>query len=73
MDSIRPHGYKGKRIHGKEARQVARIEKRGYDAYTLTTLCRYVQTLGQEYSLAVQARHTAPPKRAPGSRAAAAR
>lgn len=34
--------------------QVARIEKRGYDAYTLTTLRRYVQALGEGFSLEVQ-------------------
>jgi DNA-binding XRE family transcriptional regulator len=58
---------------GVSQAQVARIEKRGYDAYTLTTLRRYVQALGQEYSLVVQVRHTPPPKRARASRAAAAR
>jgi hypothetical protein len=34
--------------------QVARIEKRGYDAYTLTTLRRYVQALGEGYTLEVR-------------------
>jgi DNA-binding XRE family transcriptional regulator len=34
--------------------QVARIEKRGYDAYTLTTLRRYVQALGEGFSLEIQ-------------------
>ena len=58
---------------GVSQAQVARIEKRGYDAYTLTTLRRYVHALGQEYSLEVQVRHTPPPKRARASRAAAAR
>jgi len=36
--------------------QVARIEKRGYDAYTLTSLRRYVSALGEDFSLAVQIR-----------------
>lgn len=34
--------------------QVARIEKRGYDAYTLTTLRRYVQALGEGFTLEVR-------------------
>ncbi|MGI8854792.1 MAG: helix-turn-helix domain-containing protein [Thermomicrobiales bacterium] len=58
---------------GVSQAQVARIEKSGYDAYTLTTLRRYVQALGEEYSLIVQVRHTPPPKRARASRATAAR
>ena len=33
--------------------QVARMEKRGYDAYTLTSLRRYVQALGDGFSLEV--------------------
>lgn len=33
--------------------QVARMEKRGYDAYTLTTLRRYVLALGEGFSLEV--------------------
>jgi DNA-binding XRE family transcriptional regulator len=37
--------------------QVARIEKRGYDAYTLTTLRRYVQALGDDFLLEVRVRH----------------
>jgi DNA-binding XRE family transcriptional regulator len=37
--------------------QVARIEKRGYDAYTLTTLRRYVQALGDDFCLEVRVRH----------------
>jgi len=39
---------------GVSQSQVARIEKRGYDAYTLTTLRRYVQALGEGYSLEVR-------------------
>src|SRR5881227_124482 len=40
--------------------QVARIEKRGYDAYTLTTLRRYVYALGDGFSLEVRVRQPAP-------------
>jgi predicted transcriptional regulator len=36
--------------------QVARIEKRGYDAYTLNTLRRYVNALGEGYALEVHIR-----------------
>lgn len=42
-----------KRIGVSQA-QVARIEKRGYDAYTLNTLRRYVQALGDDFSLEVK-------------------
>src|SRR5258708_39510853 len=45
-----------KRIGVSQA-QVARIEKRGYDAYTLTTLRRYVEALGEGYALEVRVRH----------------
>jgi DNA-binding XRE family transcriptional regulator len=38
---------------GVSQAQVARIEKRGYDAYTLTTLRRYVQALGEGFRLDV--------------------
>jgi HTH-type transcriptional regulator/antitoxin HipB len=41
---------------GVSQAQVARIEKRGYDAYTLTTLRRYVQALGEGFSLEVNVR-----------------
>ena len=41
---------------GVSQAQVARIEKRGYDAYTLNTLRRYVQALGQQFSLEVRIR-----------------
>src|SRR5579885_26805 len=34
--------------------QVSRIEKRGYDAYTLNTLRRYIKALGEGYSLEVK-------------------
>jgi predicted XRE-type DNA-binding protein len=39
---------------GVSQSQVARIEKRGYDAYTLNTLRRYVQALGGEFRLDVR-------------------
>ncbi len=38
---------------GVSQAQVARIEKRGYDSYTLTTLRRYVEALGEGFSLEV--------------------
>ena len=43
---------------GVSQAQVARVEKRGYDAYTLTSLRRYVEALGGGFSLEVQVRHT---------------
>jgi DNA-binding XRE family transcriptional regulator len=41
---------------GVSQAQVARIEKRGYDAYTLNTLRRYVKALGEGFSLEVTIR-----------------
>lgn len=41
---------------GVSQAQVARMEKRGYDAYTLTSLRRYVQALGADFSLTVEVR-----------------
>lgn len=41
---------------GVSQAQVARIEKRGYDAYTLNTLRRYVRALGEEFALEVRIR-----------------
>jgi DNA-binding XRE family transcriptional regulator len=38
---------------GVSQAQVARIEKQGYDAYTLRTLRRYIEALGIEYSLEI--------------------
>lgn len=38
---------------GVSQAQVARIEKRGYETYTLTSLRRYVQALGEGFSLHV--------------------
>ncbi len=43
---------------GVSQAQVARIEKRGYETYTLTTLKRYVQALGNGYRLEVAIRST---------------
>ena len=39
---------------GVSQAQVSRIEKHGYDAYTLTTLRRYVAALGEGFSLEVK-------------------
>ena len=41
---------------GVSQAQVARMEKRGYDAYTLTSLRRYVQALGEGFSLEIAVR-----------------
>jgi len=41
---------------GVSQAQVARIEKHGYDANTLNTLRRYVQALGEGFSLEVKVR-----------------
>jgi DNA-binding XRE family transcriptional regulator len=41
---------------GVSQAQVARIEKRGYDAYTLNTLRRYVDALGEGFQLEVKVR-----------------
>ena len=38
---------------GVSQAQVARVEKRGYDSYTLNTLRRYVSALGEGYSVEV--------------------
>jgi DNA-directed RNA polymerase specialized sigma subunit len=38
---------------GVSQAQVARIEKQGYDAYTLRTLRRYIQALGDEFSMEI--------------------
>jgi predicted XRE-type DNA-binding protein len=42
---------------GVSQAQVARMEKRGYDAYTLNSLRRYVKALGNQFSLEVRVRH----------------
>lgn len=44
--------------------QVARIEKRGYDAHSLNTLRRYVAALGGEFSLRVSVEHATPERAA---------
>ena len=49
---------------GVSQSQVARIEKRGYDAHTLNTLRRYVQALGDGFSLEVKIHHLTGKKRA---------
>jgi DNA-binding XRE family transcriptional regulator len=41
---------------GVSQAQVARLEQEGYDAYTLTTLRRYVAALGDEFTLEVRIR-----------------
>ncbi len=48
-------GQVAKRLGVSQA-QVARIEKQGYDAYTLNTLRRYVQALGDDFFLEVRVR-----------------
>jgi DNA-binding transcriptional regulator YiaG len=50
---------------GVSAAQVARIEKRGYDSCTLHALSRYVQALGDGFSLQVAVRRPAPGGRTP--------
>lgn len=41
---------------GVSQAQVARIEKRGYESYTINTLKRYVRALGNDYQLDVTIR-----------------
>ncbi|MHB8576405.1 MAG: helix-turn-helix domain-containing protein [Dehalococcoidia bacterium] len=50
---------------GVSQAQVARLEKRGYDAYTLTSLRRYVKALGDDYELVTAIQHRAPAGVAP--------
>lgn len=45
---------------GVSQAQVARLEKRGYDAYTLNSLRRYVEALGNGFRLEVSVRSTTP-------------
>lgn len=47
---------------GVSQAQVARIEKRGYDAYTLTSLRKYVQALGEGFTLEVKVKRQAEPQ-----------
>jgi len=42
---------------GVSQSQVAKVERHGYEAYTLTTLRRYVRALGEDFALEVQVRH----------------
>jgi predicted XRE-type DNA-binding protein len=42
---------------GVSQTQIARIEKRGYEAYTLRTLRRYLAALGSEFSLRIAVEH----------------
>jgi HTH-type transcriptional regulator/antitoxin HipB len=44
---------------GVSQAQVARLEKRGYDAYTLNSLRRYVKALGDGFALEVRVKHRA--------------
>jgi predicted XRE-type DNA-binding protein len=44
---------------GVSQAQVARIERRGYDAHTLNTLRRYVKALGDGFTLEVAVRRVA--------------
>lgn len=41
---------------GVSQAQVARLEKRGYDCYSLNSLRRYVQALGEGFTLEVKVR-----------------
>jgi DNA-binding XRE family transcriptional regulator len=45
---------------GVSQAQVARLEKRGYDAYTLSSLRRYVDALGEGFRLEVSVRSIEP-------------
>ena len=49
---------------GVSQAQVARIEKRGYESYTLNTLRRYVQALDAGFSLQVVVRRSKSDERA---------
>lgn len=56
-DARRAAGFTQKQMAerlGVSQAQVARIEKEGYDAYTLTTLRRYVEALGEGFVLEVR-------------------
>jgi len=45
---------------GVSQAQVARIEKRGYQGHTLKTLQRYVEALGEQFTLDVTVQRTLP-------------
>jgi DNA-binding XRE family transcriptional regulator len=49
----------GRRLGISQA-AVARLERKGYDTYTLTALRRYVKALGEGYRLEVVVRHDTP-------------
>ena len=49
----------GRRLGVSQA-QVARMEKAGYDAYTLTTLRRFVNALGGDFELVAAVRRRRP-------------
>ena len=51
---------------GVSQSQTARIEKRGYDAYALNTLRRYVHALDAGFTLEVRVRQVPPVERATG-------
>jgi DNA-binding XRE family transcriptional regulator len=51
---------------GVSQAQVARIEKRGYDSYTLNTLRRYVAALGEGFSVEVLVRKPQEARVTPG-------
>jgi DNA-binding XRE family transcriptional regulator len=53
---------------GVSQAQVARLEKRGYDAYTLNSLRRYVEALGNGFRLEVSIRPPEPETAGAGSR-----
>ena len=48
---------------GVSQAQVARIEKAGYDSYTLNTLRKYVEALGSDYVLEVRIHKPRPSRR----------
>lgn len=52
---------------GVSQAQVARIEKRGYDAYTVRTLRRYLDALGAPFSLEIAVRKIEPSVMQPAS------
>lgn len=53
---------------GVSQAQVARLEKRGYDAYTLNSLRRYVEALGNGFRLEVAIRPPEPEAAGAGAR-----
>ena len=58
---------------GVSQAQVARIEKRGYDAYTLNTLRRYVAALGGGFVLEVRVSPAIPLQKKEPAKESAAR